>query len=133
MRIVDQTSSEKDIIYNNFGIISVQYSTQTSPTTLNEEYSSTDYEEPNSYIVLDSLTYVDPYHDFDYKTYELLRTPFDHYINWWDWKRTGKLQQISRKKKIFKHQFFCKNNFWRKILPSKSGYIGKEMKRRKGK
>lgn len=52
---------------------------------------------------------------------------------WWDWFRTGYRQQFSRKKKGIKRiNFICKN-YWRKILPSKSGWVGKVMLKKKGK
>jgi hypothetical protein len=75
--------------------------------------------------------YCDPYHD--YGSLWCIPGPFPHYNNWWDWFRTGSTKQKSKKKKGLKNNFHPPKLFWRRILPAKSGYIGKALKRRKGK
>lgn len=105
----------------------VDYPNSTATTYTGLEY----YEEINTTItiVLDSLTGINDFDDYTF----IINDPFDHYINWWDWFRTGAKQQISRKKKVFKKLYFVSKNYWLRILPSKSGWVGKAMKRKKGK
>jgi len=56
---------------------------------------------------------------------------FRHLHNWWDWYRTGWYHQVSRKKWVIKKTIKQVAAFWLRILPSKSGWVGKAMARRK--
>lgn len=52
--------------------------------------------------------------------------------NWWDWYRTGRYHQVSRKKWVIKKTTKQVMAYWRRCLPAKSGWVGKAMARRKG-
>ena len=54
-----------------------------------------------------------------------------HLHNWWDWYRTGWYHQGSRKKWGIKKTIKQAAAFWLRILPSKSGWLGKALARRK--
>lgn len=112
-------------------------STDTTSTCLFELVASITYSTGNitgeNFFILDSLTAAYPYHDFEYKNSPVIRkSKFDHYLKWWDWFRTGAFQQPCKKKKTIKYNSKCNRNYWRKMLPPKSGWVGKALQRRKG-
>jgi hypothetical protein len=86
----------------------------------------------NDFLILDSLTAAYPYHDFEYKSSIKIKNKFDHYNKWWDWFRTGSFQQSCKKKKTIKYNSKSNKIYWRRILPHKSGWVGKALQRRKG-
>jgi hypothetical protein len=63
--------------------------------------------------------------------YQLLVYKQFNVRRWWAWFRDGFLFQPRRKKLVNKQTKKSIKSFWLRILPSKSGWVGKVMARKK--